>query len=333
MKGEPVFRATAPVRLDFAGGWTDVAPFASERRGAVVNAAIELRTHAEVRTGGAGYRIHSDDLRLSLEGPTLDRLDGCRELHLLTAALGRAGIGPCALRTRADVPPGSGLGSSGALGVSVTAALDAACGRDRPAEELAEEAWRTEVGDARLAGGKQDQYAAALGGFHHFTFEGGAVTVRPLRLDPEFRALLAARVVLCYTGASRLSSRTIARVMESYRRREPVTVRALDGLVEAADRMAQALEAADLAAVARCLDENWRWQQDLDMGMRTPEMVRLEMAMREAGALAGKATGAGAGGSMFFVMGGRPERGVDAARGMGATVLPFTWAVHGVVRP
>jgi len=330
MAGAVTARASAPARLDLAGGWTDVAPFATERGGLVVNAAIELRAHAEVEPGGAGFRLESRDLGRSVLAEDAASLARPGELELLRAAVRASGTGPCRVTTWADAPPGSGLGCSGALDVALVAALDAVQEARRPAVDLAEAGWRLETIEAGLPGGKQDQYAAALGGFHRIELDGDGVVVERLRLDPNFEAELARRTVVCYTGQSRVSSSTIERVMSSYRRRESRVTAALSALVETADRMVAALLAADLGAVAALLSENWRWQQALDDGMQTPGMARLESAMRDAGALGGKAAGAGAGGSMFFVMGGDPEPAIRAAAALGMTVLPLAWAGDGV---
>ena len=93
--------------------------------------------------------------------------------------------------------------------------------------------------------------------------------------------------------------------------------------------MVDALRAGDLVGVGRILHRNWERQLELAEGMRTPAMARLESALAGAGALGGKAAGAGAGGSMFFVSGDDVEGAVDAARGAGATILPVKWAVEG----
>ena len=327
----PVFRASAPVRLDFAGAWTDVAPFAERERGVVVSGAIELRARAEVGPGGETWRLRSEDLGESAELCGRDALVPDGRLDLLKAGLRRSGLGPCALRTWSEAPAGSGLGSSGALDVALVAALDAARGVGRDAVAVAEEAFQLESVEAALPGGKQDQYAAALGGFNRLVFEKGAVVVEPLALNPAFVAELARRLVVCYTGTSRVSSRTIARVMGAYQRGDSGVTGALRAIAEVAERMTGALRAGDLPRVGSLLAENWRHQQQLDPGMRTGEMDRLEAAMRGAGALGGKAAGAGAGGSMFFIAGEDPAAAVRAAREAGARVLPFSWAARGVI--
>src|ERR1041384_1742487 len=140
--GGRVFRASAPVRSDFAGGWTDVAPFAERERGVVGAGAIELRSRAEVRPGGERYHLCSEDLGESVELCGDDTLAPDGRLDLLKAGVRRSGLGPCALRTWSDAPPGSGLGSSGALDVALVAALDAALGRTHPAAAVAAEAFQ-----------------------------------------------------------------------------------------------------------------------------------------------------------------------------------------------
>ncbi len=326
-----VSSVSAPVRLDLAGGWTDVAPFAERERGVVVNAAINLRARAEIRPGGTSYRLCSDDLGESLELSGPGALTGNGRLDLLKAALRRSGVGPCQLRTRSDAPPGSGLGSSGALDVALVAGLDDLRGVQRTPGELAEEAYQLEAVEAALPGGKQDQYAAALGGFHRLIFDHGTVLAEPLHPDPAFGEALARHIVIGYTGVSRVSSRTIERVMRAYVRGDSGVTGALRAMVELAERMAEALTAEDLAGVGKLLSENWREQQRLDPAMLTPEMARLEAAVGAAGGLGGKAAGAGAGGSMFFVV-TDPDRAVAAVRSTGARVLPFGWATEGVRR-
>jgi len=181
-----------------------------------------------------------------------------------------------------------------------------------------------------MPGGRQDQFAAALGGFHRLSFRDPDVGVEPITLDPAFATALERQTVLCYTGRSRVSGETIARVMGAYERGDGAVTGALRALRDVAAAMAEALRAADLARVAALLGENWRHQQALDEGMCTPEMARLARAVADAGALGGKAAGAGAGGSMFFVTGDDPAPATAAARTAGATVLPVRWAREGV---
>jgi D-glycero-alpha-D-manno-heptose-7-phosphate kinase len=324
------FHATAPLRLDFAGAWTDVPPFSAREGGVVVNAAIGLRSHVALTLGGKLLRLVSEDLGETLECANSGGLVLDGKLDLLKAALRMFPVlGGFTLTTRCDAPPGSGLGSSGALDVALVAALTRAR-LDRFGErELAEHAWQIEAIEAKVPGGKQDQYAAALGGWHRLTFRDPDVGVEPLTLDPAFAAALEHQIVLCVTNTARTSGDTIARVLSAYERGDRKVTGALRALKDVAEAMAEALREADLARVGALLSENWTHQQSLDPGMRTVEMARLEQAMRSAGALGGKAAGAGAGGSMFFLVGGDRRAAVDAAAAAGARVLPVTWAPEG----
>ncbi len=330
MEPTTTIHASAPTRLDFAGGWTDVPPFSAREGGVVVNATIQLYAHAQVTLGGSGFRLLARDLGVKEEISSVHRLADTESLPLLKAALRMLPVGPCALETRVDAPPGSGLGTSGALDVALVAAL-AEARRDRmtPAE-MAERAWHLEVIEARIPGGRQDQLAAALGGFNLLRFRDPEVKHEPLVIEPQFRAELERRTVLAYTGVSRVSGDTISRVMSAYEQGDPRVTGALRALAEVALRMTEALQAADLARVGMLLTENWRQQQALDPIMRTDGMARLESGMRAAAVLGGKAAGSGAGGCMFFLSGDDPAMAADAARAAGATVLPVRWAMDGV---
>jgi len=324
------YHATAPLRLDFAGAWTDVPPFSAREGGVVVNAAIGLHTHVALTIGGKLLRLVAEDLGQTLECANSGGLVLDGKLDLLKAALRRFPVlGAFTLTTRCDAPLGSGLGSSGALDVALVAALTRARLERLGERDLAEQAWQVEAIEAKIPGGKQDQYAAALGGWHRLSFRDPDVGVEPLTLDPAFAAALERQIVLCYTHTSRVSGDTIARVMSAYERGDRKVTGALRGLKDVAEAMVLALRGADLARVGGLLAENWTHQQALVPGMQTPEMARLEQAMRAAGAIGGKAAGAGAGGSMFFLINGDRRAAVDAAAAAGVTVLPATWAAEG----
>ena len=325
------FHAAAPVRLDFAGGWTDVPPFSAREGGVVVSAAIDLTAHVALQLGGPRIRLVSEDLGQELECVDSGGLVLDGRLDLLKAALRMFPVqSPCTLTTRSEAPPGSGLGSSGAMDVALVGAL-ALARADRLSErEIAEQAWYLETVEARIPGGKQDQFAAALGGFQRLTFHDPDVGVEPITLDAAFAAALERRTVLCYTGRSRMSGATIARVMAAYERGDPGVTGALRAMKQVAAGMAEALRAANLTRVAQLLTENWTHQRSLDPEMCTPEMAQLEQAVAAAGALGGKAAGSGAGGCMFFVTGDHPEPVIAAARAAGATLLPVRWAREGV---
>jgi D-glycero-alpha-D-manno-heptose-7-phosphate kinase len=316
------------MRLDFAGGWTDVPPFSAKEGGVVVNAAIALAVHVELKLGGAGITLAALDLNETVAYPTAASLVADGRLDLHKAALRMFPVpGGCTLTTRSDAPPGAGLGGSGALDVALVAALARARGEHVSEREIAEHGWYLEAVEARMAGGKQDQFAAALGGCQRLAFRDPDVGIEPITLDPAFSATLARQTLLCFTGRSRVSGTMISRVLARYESGDPVVQGALRALRDTAEGMAEALRAADLARVGALLVDNWRHQQALDPGIRTEEMARLESAV-ESYTLGGKAAGAGAGGCMFFIVSDAPNA-AEAARAVGATVLPMAWAQVG----
>lgn len=322
--------AAAPVRLDFAGGWTDVPPFSSREGGVVVAATIGLYARAEVRPGKAGIRLVARDLGHAEEAHEPSGFPRTGPIALLSAGVRLLPVSSCTVQTDSDAPPGSGLGSSGALDVALVAALSMARAESLDTRAVADLACRLESAEAGIAGGRQDQFTSAYGGFLRMRFRDPDAEVERLRLDPPFMAALERRMLLCYTGASRFSGSTITRVMQAYERGDRAVTGALQALRDVAERMAGALAAGDLALVGSLLTENWRRQRELDPAMCTPEMCKLEAEMREHGALGGKASGSGAGGCMFFLGPDDPRPAADAARALGMRLLPVQWVMEGV---
>jgi D-glycero-alpha-D-manno-heptose-7-phosphate kinase len=215
------------------------------------------------------------------------------------------------------------------MDVAIVTALAGAAGRELSTREIADLACRLEGQEAGIPGGRQDQFIAAYGGFLRLGFRDPEATVEPILLDEGIAAELERRMLLVYTGDSRFSGNTIGRVMRAYEWGDPVIGGALDGLRRAAEAMATALRAGDFGRIGSLLSENWRLQQQLDAGMSTPEMRRLEAAMRDAGCLGGKAAGSGAGGSMFFLAPDDTAPAHEAVARLGMRLLPVHWATIG----
>ncbi len=325
-------QARAPLRIDFAGGWSDVPTYAERAGGAVVNAAIDLYAHVEVVLGERRIRLHALDLdeHVTLPSSQEIRYDGTLDLH--KAALNMLPVtGGVEILTRSDAPSGSGLGASGALDVALLATLARAREEAYEPRELAEFGFLLETGELGLLGGRQDQYAAALGGFHRFEFGPDTVRANALAVPPDAIEELTRHLVLVYTGHSHFSSATHGAVWEAFRRGESDVTAALHRIRELADDAARALEAGDWPHLARVVDENWTQQQRLDWSIATVKSNTIEQAVRAAGAWGVKATGAGAGGCLAVLC---PEtsHGVvsEAAVAVGGTVLAYGFASRGV---
>ncbi len=275
-----MFVASAPSRLDFGGGWTDVPPYPEERGGFVCNIAIERRCRVTLRIAPAG-----DDS----EPPRFPLVD---------AALRRAGIAG-AVSITSDFPIGAGLGGSSAAGVALAAALAAAQDRHLEPGVIAEWSRAIEVEDLGIAGGRQDHYAAAFGGALGLTF-GVGVQVEQIPLTPACRRALESQITLVYTGESRISGETITAVLDAYRDRTGRVVDALDRMAVLARGMRSALHAGDIGTLAALVDEHWVHQRALHPRITTERIDALEQAARDAGATGLKALGASGGGCVML---------------------------------
>jgi D-glycero-alpha-D-manno-heptose-7-phosphate kinase len=207
----------APVRIDFAGGWSDVPTFANTKGGAVANAAISLFTHVRCGTGGNRVSLRAEDIGETVTAPVGTPLayDGQLDLHKAALAMLPISDG-VEIESRSDVPPGSGLGASGSLDVSLLATLARCREETLDPTEIAEMGFLLETAELKLDGGRQDQYAAALGGFLDLSFGGGAgVQVTQLRVSQEAATDLERHLSIVYTGQSHFSPETHRRVWQS----------------------------------------------------------------------------------------------------------------------
>jgi D-glycero-alpha-D-manno-heptose-7-phosphate kinase len=219
--------------------------------------------------------------------------------------------------------------------VALVAALARARGEWYDKAELAELGFHLEAVELKLRGGRQDQYAAALGGFNELVFTESAVVSRPLAVSPEQAVDLCRHLVLVYTGESHFSSETHRRVWSGYEEHLPQVIDALHAIKDVGAALARPMETADWREVARLIDENWCQQQRLDLTISTNATQTIEQAARGAGAWGMKATGAGAGGCLVILC--PPNRKPDiqlaterAGAGAGATVLDCEFDFEGV---
>jgi D-glycero-alpha-D-manno-heptose-7-phosphate kinase len=303
-----VLVARAPARLDFGGGWTDVPPYSEERGGCVCNVAIDLHAIATVRPRAEGIVDAPES------GASPDNA-------LALAATRRAAMPDVRVDVQAEYPVGAGLGGSSAAGVAVLGALAAWRGEEISATCLAEESRRLEVEDLGIAGGRQDHYAAAMGGALGLWF-GGEVTARRLLLSDATLQALNRRCIVAYTGQSRISANTITAVMDAYRARTPRVLGALDRLRDLANQMITALEAGDIDGLGQLVGEHWIHQRALDPAIPTPLIDAILADAAAAGALGGKALGASGGGCVLAIA---AEGGEDAVRhAMAARAQPVT---------
>jgi D-glycero-alpha-D-manno-heptose-7-phosphate kinase len=330
---KPRVRARTPLRISFAGGGTDISPFPETEGGAVLSATIDRYVHGSLSAHAHSHvSIESRDYGVSVQMAPGDRFELDGNLDLVKAAVRRVwrrddhGYG---ITLSSSAPPGSGLGSSSALVVTVVALLNEHYGVAMGEYEVARLASVVEREDMHIAGGLQDYYAAAFGGFNYIEF-GEQVIVNPLRVREDVIGELEMNLLLCFTGATRRSDSIISDQTERYVRSE---AEALDGLREQ-KKLAQAMKAALLRGklddFGSLLGQAWDAKKKMSPKITTPLIDEMyDLALRH-GALGGKVTGAGGGGYMLVYVDFEHRHNVVEAMGaMGVSAMGFSFALQG----
>lgn len=323
------WRARAPVRFCDLGGWTDtrIVP-----RGTVLNFAARLYTYVtlSIREGPAGFDLESLDTEERVSFHDVRRVEYDGVLDLLKAAVARSGIEThrsgiystrrhVQVQVRSDVPPGSGLGSSAALGVAAIGALARYNQQRLLPHEVARASQLLETQELKLESGVQDQLASAYGWVNFMEVEYPQARVFPVPLTDEARCELEDRFVLVYTGKSHFSSAMHQKVISEAGRHQDDFAE----LARAAGAGKEALLAGDLEAFAAAMNDNWTAQKNLHPDITTPEIEALHEAVTKAGAIGFKANGAGGGGTVTVLARRNSTHLVGrAVRALGMTVLP-----------
>lgn len=327
-------RARAPLRLGLAGGGTDLSPYCDEFGGAVLNCTIDRYAYCFI-AASPDDRIHfiASDLNVAEALPrSAAGLAGARlAMHAgvyrrMTRDFAAGDLPALTVTSYVDAPPGSGLGSSSALVVAMVEAFRTLLGLPLGQYDVAHLAFEIERIDLGLAGGKQDQYAAAFGGANFIEFlAGDRVIVNPLRVPRGVLNELETSLVTCFTGLSRQSDEIIAEQQRHMTQADAAALDSLHQLKRDAVEMKQALLRGEIRHVAEILNRSWGAKKRTARSVSNRHIEDLHAAALAHGALAGKVSGAGGGGFFMFIV--PPPRRVDLIRtlnGMAATAS----AVH-----
>lgn len=334
-----IVRARAPLRLGLAGGGTDVSPYSDLFGGHVMNATIDRYAYATIdRPHGGMVELQALDGSVEYSCACGHALPAAPGLGLLAGVYNRIcrdHLGgehpPLRVRTSSDAPPGSGLGSSSTLVVALVAAFAEFLSLPLGEYEIARLAFEIERNDLGLAGGKQDQYAAAFGGFNFMEFHGEQVIVNPLRVKDWVVAELEASLVLYFTGVSRESANIIREQSRNAGAGNEDSVEAMHRLKREATLMKESLLKGDFAAFASTMQAGWEAKKRMASAISNPMIDAIESLARDNGAIATKVSGAGGGGFMMFVCDPLDRRRLAGALAReGGSVLDFHFNPHGV---
>jgi D-glycero-alpha-D-manno-heptose-7-phosphate kinase len=312
----------APFRVSFAGGGSDIASFYRKRRGAVLSCAIAKYSFIVVHPFFSATKYHLKYARTEL-------VDGLDEIQhpILREALRMQSIeSGIEITSVADIPGGTGLGSSSSFSVALINALYAHRRIFVPKETLANEACMLEIERLGEPIGKQDQYAAAYGGVNLIEFERhGGVTVQPLLLPTATLSELEGNLMLFYTGSQR-DARSVLSHQVAALESDDVVVARMQQMVDLAYEMRGLLLAGDLDAFGHALHRGWEIKRSLSAQISTSNIDALYEKALAAGALGGKLAGAGGGGFLVLYCPKPAQARVRAAlEGLQSLEFRFDW--------
>jgi D-glycero-alpha-D-manno-heptose-7-phosphate kinase len=327
-------RASAPLRISFVGGGTDFPHYFERHGGAVLSATIDHAAYVRIvpRTDRQ-VRIRSLDLGHLVEYHLERRpvYDGVMDLP--KAAIERLGV-PTGLDVdiASDAPPGSGLGGSTALVTACVGALAMLLDTVMTRTEVAEVSYAIEREDLGIAGGWQDQYAAAFGGFNLFEFGSDGVAVHPLHLSADAIAELRSHLMLCYTGNVRTDLGLIDAQVRMFHDGREETIVGMKQLQAMAFEMRHEIEAGQVERLGPMLRHAFESKKLMNPHIAEGTTIEhLLSVARAEGASGGKICGAGGGGYLLLACAPERQRRVRCAlERLGAQFAEFAFRTHGV---
>ena len=302
-----IIRAKAPLRIGLAGGGTDVSPYCDLYGGCILNACITMYAYATIEPRDDGnIEFHCADRheRGVFDSKEYLEIDG--KFDLLKGVYNRLVKDfikkplSFTLTTYVDAPAGSGLGSSSTLVVAIVKAFQEWLNLPLGDYDLANLAWSIEREDLKMAGGRQDQYAAAFGGFNFMEFKGEKVLVNPLRIRKEYTNELELNMLLYYTGTSRLSAEIIKSQAENAKNKNEKAIEAMHKIKQYSYDMKEALLTGNLYRMGDLLNDGWKYKKQMSSSISNPVIDNIYETAIKAGASGGKISGAGGGGFFMF---------------------------------
>jgi len=318
-----IVRSRAPLRLGLAGGGTDVSPYCDAHGGAVLNVTIDMYAYTIIEpTDDGRVTFLAPDIDAAYEAPAEDAMEIGYPLILHRAVYRRIVTDfnsgrplSCRITTFCDAPPGSGLGTSSTMVVSLVKAFVEWLNLPLGEYEIAHLAFEIERIDAGLSGGRQDQYAATFGGVNFIEFQAAdRVIVNPLRVKNWIISEVETSLVLFNSGVSRASASIIEEQTANLTAGTGTTLEAMHDIKADAFGMKDSLLRGDLDTFAALMRKSWDAKKRLAHSVSNASIDHVHQAAMDAGARAGKVSGAGGGGFLTFLV--APTRRVAVMRAL-----------------
>lgn len=334
-----IIRSKAPLRIGLAGGGTDVSPYSDIYGGAILNAAIDLYAYASLEplnNGKIEFCIDGTDKCLILDSkPNLDIVEGFELfIGVYNRIVKQFDTGALSFRVTSfiEAPQGSGLGTSSTIVVSILGAFIEWLKLPLGKYDIAHLAYEIERIDLKMAGGKQDQYAATFGGINFIEFlSNDRVIVNPLQLKTEILNELEVNLLLYFTATQRLSAAIINEQVKNVNSKNEKSVDAMHNLKEQAHLMKDSLLRGELDKIGDILHFGWQNKKQMAHSISNPLIDSIYDTAIKNGATGGKISGAGGGGFMFFFC---PKvtkiKVAHAIEQLGGRVQPFKFTKEGL---
>ncbi|WP_445148480.1 GHMP family kinase ATP-binding protein [Baekduia sp. Peel2402] len=321
-----VIYSRAPLRISLGGGGTDLPSYYSEHGGYLISGSIDKYVYMLTHT------VFQKRYRLKYN--QMEEVDAPGDVvhPIFREALSRHWEGsPLEIAVIADVPAGTGMGSSGAFTVCLLKSLYLARRRSITPGALAERACEIEIDVLKEPVGKQDQYVSAHGGICAYEFgTDGSVTVDPLEIDDRTMRQLRNNMLLFYTGEARSASKVLSHQVKQSAANDQVMLENLHRTKEMGHLSRELLEAGDLEAYAELMHEHWENKRKRSPGMTDERIDTLYTLARRSGCIGGKLVGAG-GGGFLLVYARHPDDTRQAMAAAGAAELPFDFEFRGAI--
>jgi len=310
-----------PFRVSFCGGGSDMANFYEKYGGCVLSTSINKYCYISIHP----YFNENQTLLKYSENELVDSPDQIKH-RIFRQVLTDMGIHGVEISSTADIPGGTGLGSSSTFTVGLLNTLNCYNGKFVSKDKLAKLACEVEIEKLGNPIGKQDQYGAALGGLNFIKFnQDGSVSHEPILMEGKTYKKLQKNLLMFYTGTTRSANTILAEQTKNITSDDKA--RNLLKMCGLAKDMKVALENNDISSFGKILDEGWQLKKELASGIANPAIDEAyEIAMKN-GALGGKLLGAGGGGFLLFYC--EEEKQDQLKKAIGLRELDFSFERDG----